>query len=140
MINSLPTEREKDVDESTSPSPPASYIAIVYSWIDIKNFKYAGITLLNNQTYSFFTTVRDAETYMANGTEWPGTKIDLDIKPGDLVRMALLLRDNSEVLNVNGIEVNNNSVENNINSYAGLFYSRVEDVLFHNFDLKPSIT
>jgi hypothetical protein len=115
----------------------ASYVAIVYSWEDIGNFEYAGITLLKNRTYAFFTTVRDGVGFMSDGADWPGTRINLDLKPGDIVGMTLSLRNNTQALNVNGIEVDNNSAIGGTSKYVGMLYSRVNDVLFHHFGLQP---
>jgi hypothetical protein len=123
-INSLPPP----------PPAPVSYIAIVYSWIDRSNYKYSGIAITENKTYVHHTTVRDGEEFV--DPPWPGTRVDLEINPGDLVRMILSLRENSQVLNVNGIEVRKDSVGNNASGYAGLLYSRVGDVLFHQFDVR----
>jgi hypothetical protein len=112
------------------PPNAASYVAIVHSWMDIYNFKYSGIAIADNKTFVQFTSIRDGDTFV--DPPWPGTRIS-DINPGDVVNMTLSLEENAEAVNVNGIEVRKNSGGNNASGYAGLLYSRVEDVIFHKF-------
>ena len=116
----------------------ANYISIVYSWIDPQNYKYAGITFFDNQAFIDFGTV-------SNGTlswnpPWPGSRIDLDWNSADPIRMTLSLRDNSQELNVNGMESLNEDSEDNYESgYVGLAYGRVQDVIFHQLDINREV-
>jgi hypothetical protein len=118
----------------------ASYVSIVYSWIDQKNFKIAGIGLWNSDTvpglrgaYADFGSVR-------NGTlvwdpAWPGVKIESNSFPREPINMRLSLRDSSEELFVNGAQVlQRESSDSTGSGYVGLSYGRVQDIVFHQFN------
>lgn len=117
----------------------ASYVSIVYSWVDQHNYKYSGIMSYNNQTYVYFSTVSNG-VLSVDPPSFPylGPINDLDINPGDPVRMTLSLRENLETLRVNGFETEKESVDSNATAYVGLSYFRVGNILFHQFDVKQN--
>jgi hypothetical protein len=114
-----------------------NYISIVYSWKDPQNYKFAGITINKDGTFADFGT-------LTNGTlswdpSWPGSSIDLDWIPGDPIRMTLSLGDNSRELDLNGIgSLQEDSVDENESGYIGLSYGRVQDAVFHQFDIREN--
>lgn len=109
----------------------AGYISIVYSWLDPKNFEYAGITIRSNEIYLSFGKVKNG--ILSFDPSWPGIKTNLQWKPGERINMTLSTDDKSEHIYLNGIEIVNRVYENRPNGYVGLGYGRAREVIFDNF-------
>jgi hypothetical protein len=116
----------------------ANYVSIVHSWIDAKNYKYAGIMILRDSVYINFATVTNGKVTFI--PRWPGIKTDFEWKPGALFNMSLQDDTNSNRV---GLKLNDtkfigySTTASNHNiepGYAGLSYNRVNDVIFKHFD------
>ncbi len=122
---------------SASPRVP-SYISIVYSWADSKNYQYAGITTINNTVYVSFTNIINGERSFY--PPWPGAETNLKVKPGELLNLTLSIRDQSsgerEQLFLNGTRYADRISTDNTKGYLGLSYGRMQNVIFEDFKLR----
>jgi hypothetical protein len=111
-----------------------SYVSIVYSWTSPQNFKYAGMTFFKNQTYLDFGTVENGT--LSWDPPWPGSRIDFEPKVDEPISMQLSIRDDSQELTVNGIELlRETETAVDESGYIGLGYGRVNDITFHQVNV-----
>jgi len=114
----------------------SSYVSLVYSWINPDNYRFAGINFYKNNIYAYFGKVLNGETYFQ--PEWPGSKLDIIAKPGDVYNLALQLNnDGTQELRVNNqIEL----IQSDINEVGdvGLSYGRTNSVSFLNFQTEQT--
>jgi len=122
-------------------SSAASYVSIIYSWVNPADYEYAGIMLYNNAVYLYSTAVENGNvtTYPA----WPGMKTDLKWKEGDLINMTLSIQNEPlgkqrHVIFLNGTKYllgESNSIPT---GKLGLSYSRIQDVMFNSFKIQET--
>ncbi|MGB7956706.1 MAG: hypothetical protein WCF23_22265, partial [Candidatus Nitrosopolaris sp.] len=125
---------------SAEPQVP-SYVSVVHSWIDPKNYEYAGIMIYNNAIYVSFATVSNGERSF--DPIWPGVMTNLKWKPGDIFNITLSMQGNNnsqpqQELFLNGTRYLHRDYNANKFGYLGLSYGRIQDVVFRNFKIQES--
>ncbi len=121
-----------------------SYVSIVYSWLDARNYESAGVTLSPEGVYLNFAKVTNGK--LSWELSWPGIKTNLSWKPNDVFNMTLRFNDKSKSVTLNGIDpVLGNIVvtlqiphEGNKEGYLGLSYGRGGNFIFDNFEINET--
>ena len=110
-----------------------NYVAIVHSFLDSNNYKYAGINLFDDAIYGIFYNVTNG--ILTSYPQWPGIKTDLNWKPGTLFNMSLVNHDSSLDLIINGTTYYSIPVTEDFLSdgMVGLDYGRIKDLDFFSF-------
>lgn len=110
----------------------SNYVALVYSYLDPMNYKYAGINLLNNSVYAIFYNVSDG--LITADPTWPGFKTNLTFVPDTLFNLGVRADNSSKHIIINGSDIYSQKSEDSLlNGSIGLFYGRVSDIDFYNF-------
>ena len=120
-----------------------SYITIVYSWVDPRNYESAGVTVTSEGIFVNFAKVTNGK--LSYQPSWPGIKTNLSWKPNDVFDMKLHFSETSKSITLNGT----NSVLGNISvslqipnegkqGYLGLSYARGEDIIFDDFRINDT--
>jgi hypothetical protein len=120
-----------DMDESVP-----NYANIIYSYIDQRNYKQAGINIYNDDIYALVSSVRNGN--VIQDVDWPGIKTDLKwIPTGTHFDMKLAINGTNQDLIINGTEyLSYNDTKPVENGNVGLSYSRMKDILFNQFEMK----
>jgi hypothetical protein len=122
---------------STLDPTVANYVSIVNSWLDERNYQYAGITIFNDVVYVSFATVNDGK--LSFNPAWPGMKTDLRWNPNTRFNMTLSIDGNRDLeqLSLNGTQYLRQEYHG-ISGHLGLSYGHVQDVVFNSFDIEDA--
>ncbi len=113
----------------------ANYASIVYSYIDDRNYRYAGINIYNNSLYVYFAKVTDGKTSFYPA--WPGMNTGLGWQQGERFNLTLVIDNKSrlEHLLLNSFEYLQQQY-NGKSGRLGLSYGRMHDLAFTNFKVE----
>lgn len=121
-----------------------SYVSIVYSWLDPKNYESAGLTINSGGIFLNFAKVTDGR--LSFQPSWPGIKTNLNLKPNDILNMSLHFNETSKSVTLSGTDsllgnvIVTMQIPNvgNKKGYLGLSYGRIENMIFDGYTINET--
>ncbi|MEO9320269.1 MAG: hypothetical protein ABI361_06320 [Nitrososphaera sp.] len=109
----------------------ASYVSIIHSWKDVRNYDYSGILIEGNKVYVYFAHVKNGKLEFE--PPWPSTDTGLLYRDGTSFNVTLATKPNLIELLLNGTKVLSKEGATQDGGLLGLSYGRVKSVSFDDF-------
>jgi hypothetical protein len=135
ILDSEPSSNSTDVFTSAQvnnlDTTTANYASIVYSFVNVDNYKVAGINLYNNAVYAVGYNVQDGNDVAE--PSWPGILTDLTWSPGATYNIEVIDHGSHIGLSINGTEYLTFDDNQNDLGNVGLNYGRVQNISFLDY-------